>query len=372
MNKRQIDSLSNNTTQEDGLRWPILVWLCNRLFILVIAWVALATLPVRTDEWLWNAYPPPNPLNGLIRWDSGWYVHIAQYGYIAPSEIQDGQQRNTAFFPLYPLLTRWGGKLIGDFYLSGLFISNISFLIGILLLYKKVQILYGKAVAKRTIIVLLFHPCSFFFSALYTESLFLLCAILFFHFSDRGRLCIAGVWASAATATRIVGIMFIPALIITSWYKKRSFGGFLRIALPAVLVSATGGGAYLVFLALKYGNPLEFAVAQNVEGWAASSTMIPKGPMDLFNLLFVPLVLFLLFLGRKLIKPDQFLWMALTIFMSLARWPSMSRLSLVLFPLYVVAAIRIRHRILFYSGVTASTILLVINTMRFALRYWVA
>jgi hypothetical protein len=33
------------------------------------------------------------------RWDSGWFVSIAQHGYLDPGH-------STAFFPLYPLLIR--------------------------------------------------------------------------------------------------------------------------------------------------------------------------------------------------------------------------------------------------------------------------
>ena len=38
-------------------------------------------------------------LSPLARWDSVWYLSIADSGY-------DGDRRATAFFPLYPLLVR--------------------------------------------------------------------------------------------------------------------------------------------------------------------------------------------------------------------------------------------------------------------------
>ena len=144
------------------------------------------------------------------------------------------------------------------------------------------------------------------------------------------------------------------------------------MALPAVLIGLAGGVAYITFLALKYGNPLEFAVAQNVEGWASSSIIVPQGPMDVFNMLFLPLTLFLVFQGRKVLKTQELWWIILTVVMSLARWPSMSRLTMVLYPLFMVAALTIRQRRTFVIVATASAALLVINTIRFALWYWVA
>ena len=207
---------------------------------------------------------------------------------------------------------------------------------------------------------------------MYTESLFLLCAILFFRFCARFRLGYAGLCAAAAGAYRVVGIMFIPAMMIIGWRKCHSFSGWLRTVVPTILVGLAGATSYVIFLTVKYGNPLEFFVAQNVKGWAAGIAAIPQGPMDIFNLLFLPLAIYLVFQGGRFLQPELMAWTILTLVMSISRWPSMSRLSLVLYPLFVVAALKIQSRRLFALILAVSTVLLAITTARFALWYWVA
>lgn len=58
--------------------------------------------------------------------------------------------------------------------------------------------------------------------------------------------------------------------------------------------------------------------------------------------------------------------------MSLARWPSMSRLTMVLYPLAVVAALKLRNMKAFALVAGISIALLAVCTIRFALWYWVA
>ena len=45
-----------------------------------------------------------NPRHPQIRWDSFWYINIAREGYSIVSQFKD--QKNIAFFPLYPLFIR--------------------------------------------------------------------------------------------------------------------------------------------------------------------------------------------------------------------------------------------------------------------------
>jgi hypothetical protein len=353
-------------------RWPLLVWLVNRAFLFAVAWMAICLLPMRASNDLWNAYPGANPLNSWIRWDSGWYAGIAQDGYIAAESIQEGQQRNTAFFPLYPVLTRYLTPIFGDVYISGLIIANLAFLLGLLLLHDMVRKEHGEDAARKTTALLLFHPCSFFFSAMYTESLFFLASVLFFYCCKRDRWGYAGLCTAAAVASRVVGIIFIPVLAIAVWRRYRTVSKCIHAAAPAILLGLTGAASYPLFLAFKYGNPLEFCLAQNVEGWGAGLFIFPQGPMDVFNLLFLPLAIYLLHQGRRLLQPEVIMWTFCTLVLSITRWPSMSRLVLVLFPLFVVAALKIRNRKVFSLVVAISTVLLIATTIRFSLWYWVA
>src|SRR5580692_8702511 len=59
----------------------------------------------------------PSPFwDPFTRYDSGWYYQIARYGYLfvagGPS-VGVGKAGKIAYFPLYPLLMRFAGRLFG-------------------------------------------------------------------------------------------------------------------------------------------------------------------------------------------------------------------------------------------------------------------
>src|SRR3989338_4434316 len=85
-----------------ALREPLMIFLVNRLGLILLVYLSLVMIPVGLPPGVWRAYPENLVLDGWFRWDSGWYARIAQHGYNnAPNAYC---QRDTAFFPLYPLL----------------------------------------------------------------------------------------------------------------------------------------------------------------------------------------------------------------------------------------------------------------------------
>ena len=61
----------------------------------------------------------------FARWDSVWYLAIAQGGY-------DHEATRTAFFPLYPLVLRGPGLIIGSDLIAGVLVSLVAFAIALL------------------------------------------------------------------------------------------------------------------------------------------------------------------------------------------------------------------------------------------------
>src|SRR3989344_1707248 len=73
-------------------------------------------------------YNLPHFLTALANFDGAHYLLIAKNGYA---------QYQQAFFPLYPLLIRWLSPLfLNNHLVTGLLISNLSFLVG-LFIFKK-------------------------------------------------------------------------------------------------------------------------------------------------------------------------------------------------------------------------------------------
>ncbi|MCZ2201644.1 MAG: hypothetical protein O1I87_06820, partial [Cylindrospermopsis raciborskii PAMP2012] len=81
----------------------------------------------------------------FIRFDCGYYLGIVEHGY---QFVNDGKSYNVAFFPLYPALI-YLGKLIGfDPKIAGIIISNVGFLIALIILFQYLAKEYNINVAK--------------------------------------------------------------------------------------------------------------------------------------------------------------------------------------------------------------------------------
>ncbi len=103
--------------------------------------LAAATVLVFEDELnpnrdRWDS-PRLHELGAVVdvwaRWDSEWYLRIAESGYDWPSSTP-------AFFPLYPLLVGGLGRILGgQFLLAGLVVSLAACAVAFVLLYRLVR-----------------------------------------------------------------------------------------------------------------------------------------------------------------------------------------------------------------------------------------
>jgi len=117
-------------------------------------------------------------LGGLVRWDAQYFLLITKHGYIFENSL--------AFFPLFPLLTRWLSYFLSYFLyniltessivlLSATIINFAAFLKAADVLYSlSVFVLHDANLAYIAALLFCFNPASVFFSAPYTESLFCL------------------------------------------------------------------------------------------------------------------------------------------------------------------------------------------------------
>jgi hypothetical protein len=172
-------------------------------------------------------------LSGSVsRFDSGYYLEIAQHGY---GPAGSGK---LAFFPLYPLAIRAVSAVVGSGVLAGALVSSIALLIALVALHRLCELELGRRAADATVLLLAFAPLSFFFTAVYTESVFLALTVgaVLAARSDRWRLA-CGLGA-LATLARPTGILLVMALGVG---RVRREGGLDRglawlAALPAALL----------------------------------------------------------------------------------------------------------------------------------------
>ncbi|MFC1959722.1 hypothetical protein ACFLYO_03325 [Chloroflexota bacterium] len=145
-------------------------------------------------------------LEPWLRWDAHWYTGIAAAGY-------DGIPGATAFPPLYPLLIRWLGQLLGgQFLLAALLISNGAALAAFMLLHRLVTQDHGRYLANRTLVYLALFPAGFVFLLPYTESLFFMLVLGSLLVARQEKWAWAAVLGALATVTRWQGAVLVLPL----------------------------------------------------------------------------------------------------------------------------------------------------------------
>jgi hypothetical protein len=152
--------------------------------------------------------------------------------------------------------TLFGGPISpGALSTYGVLISLTAFLFALYFVYRIAEEGWGVRVAKGAILALAFFPTSFFFNAVFTESLFLaLSAGAVWAVRVRKDLLLACLLAGFATATRNVGILLLFPLIGEWSERTREYGW--RTAYLALIPS--GLVAYMAYLWWRFGDPLLF------------------------------------------------------------------------------------------------------------------
>jgi mannosyltransferase PIG-V len=165
---------------------------------------------------------PFSPFANLLlapaaRWDSVWYLAIARDGYGMP-----GDDAKAAFYPLYPGLMRVGGWIVGSPLIAGLLISLACFVVALVLLHRLAAIELGERDARGTVLLMAFFPSALFFSAVYSESLFLLLSVGAVLAARQGRWTWAGVAGGLAALTRNSGVLLLVPLALMFLYGPRA------------------------------------------------------------------------------------------------------------------------------------------------------
>ncbi len=198
------------------------------------------------------------------RWDSVWFLRIAEHGYGA-------YPNDAAFFPLYPALVGGVGRLLGGHYLAaGIAVSLAAGAAAFALLWKLAEPRLGPAGARRALLYLALFPTSFYLGAVYSESLYLLLVVAAFLLAERGRFWEAAAIAGLALLTRSSAIALLPSLALLGW-RARGVRGLLPACVAPPLIFL----AYPLLLLWRTDDPAAFLTAQ--EHWDRRLSLL--GPL---------------------------------------------------------------------------------------------
>jgi hypothetical protein len=282
------------------------LWLVTRLAL--VAFTYFAVLLGRGGAQHDAPVSPSALAHMWAQWDATWYLGIAQSGYFS--------QQATAFFPLYPLLVRIVGAMIGGHWLAaGLLVSNLGTLGGFIGLALLATHEFGsQRTAALAINCFAAYPLAFFLAAPYTEGPFIALAAFALFFARIGRSDWAACCVFLATLTRPTGLALVAPIVwehgrrhgwwsperwrawrrwreLRTWWEARQLPRFSRRAVAegvAVLAAAPAAlGLYMAYLDLRFGDLLLFLHAEQRYwghggvanlGGAASPIQAPSSP----------------------------------------------------------------------------------------------
>jgi len=225
------------------------------------------------------ARPRPFPLpfasaklaETFAAWDSGWYFDIAQRGYYwSPSG-----QSSLAFFPLYPMLMRalawpFGGS-DRALWTAGIVLSYASLFLGLTVLHRLSETTLGdREAARRTVLYVAVFPFAYFFTQVYTESLFLLTSVCAVAAAVASRWGWAGVLGALAALTRPNGILVAVPLVLLALAGRPRIAELARRAAAVALVPL-GLAAFCAFAWRLSGDPLGWLHAQARWGYTVGN-----------------------------------------------------------------------------------------------------
>jgi Mannosyltransferase (PIG-V) len=264
--------------------WKAL-WL-SRLLVWAAGVGALLTFgfgPVR------HVFNPPGLTRGFgrlgdllvapaARWDAVWYLVIARHGY--HPELGPFTSSRAAFFPLYPLTLRLISDLGTPPILAGVLLSLVALAAALYGIHRLTTLELGAHrtdAARLTVMLTAFAPMAFYFSAVYSEALYLALSVGVLWSARNGRWATAAVLGGLASATRSAGVVLLLPVLILYLYGPRedrvpdfpdARGLRLRYRprrdLLWVALVPAGVGVYMAYLALAGGSALMPFHAQEV------------------------------------------------------------------------------------------------------------
>jgi hypothetical protein len=194
----------------------------------------------------------------FARWDSVWYLAIANDGYPADDP------RRAAFFPLYPLLVRAVRLVAGDPIVAGVAVSLACFAVALVLLHRLTALELGRAAAAETVWALALFPAAVFFSAVYSEALYLVLSVGCIYAARTGRWAWAGTLGALGAATRSAGVLLVVPLAVM-WFMGAGGTPRRRMRDAAwIALVPTGLVAFCAALALGGGDAFAPLHAQDV------------------------------------------------------------------------------------------------------------
>ncbi|MBP2584439.1 hypothetical protein J3A78_004917 [Streptomyces sp. PvR006] len=219
------------------------------------------------------------------RWDSVWYVRIAENGYGYQATLPNGDVHpDLAFFPLLPALERGLSTVLPlDAATAGLLVSWTAGLAAAWGMYRCGAHAFGTRAGLLLAVLWGVYPTAFVQSMAYTETLFTAFAAWSLYAVLRGRWILAGALCAAAGLTRPTAVALIAALGITALVALVRDRRLPARTVAGVLIAPLGWLAYIAYVGVRQGSATAYfdvqaAWGNSIDGGVALARFIAGLP----------------------------------------------------------------------------------------------
>lgn len=163
--------------------------LASRVMVLLLQWLANVMITDHRTQVFRTPYDKTHKntwldttinvlFGGLRHWDGEYFLHIAEFGY--------SYENTLAFYPLYPLMVGYSGRILHYLAKDCLTLRSCCLLMAVILnviifckaaslMYQVTQRIFNDATKSwNATLLFCFNPASIFFTAAYSETLFAL------------------------------------------------------------------------------------------------------------------------------------------------------------------------------------------------------
>ncbi len=314
----------------EAVRFALPIWLGMRLlshFIAFGVWKIRALPPPIGMRFYEGLEPVVEGLRGALfgvwqRWDTIYYQIIAEQGYAV--------QKVSAFFPLYPLTARALMRLTGMGTLEALYVvSSLGYLAVLILLYALLAETFDTSIARRGVLALAVFPSSFFFLALYPQSMVLALVLASVFLARKRRWLGSAVTALLAGLTHSTALPLAVILLVEAVQLMRQKTHPMRWTVLGVAgMPALGVGLFWAWRVAQGFPSVSQVIAEdfirypappwtNLVKWLELLPQHLPAPDWIINSVALLLVVWSLIWGWKKIPVSWLVFQALVLFMTL-------------------------------------------------------
>lgn len=258
------------------------------------------------------------------RWDAGWYLGLAREGYEWNGDVT--RQQNLNFFPAYPMLVRAVAFFVHlrgiprpvVFAWTATAVSIGAFAAAAAYIYRIAADRFGHDVGCGAVLLIASYPFALFYSAVYAEALYLLCAVGAWYHLERAQPLPVACWGLVAGLCRPNGALL--AIPLAAWLLARRRREWWLYAIS--LTPMFGTLLYSAWAFSFTGHPFVWAELQRSAWlrtyagldrtiWEPISSIVAMGPM-----------------GYLTASPWKLLNLVPTLLALAATWPIARRLGL--------------------------------------------